>query len=400
MLKKVIAIIFLSIIISMSVGGVAPAEKTNVIVVFKENPTSDDIGFFKNQGGDVKFTYSIIPGAAIELPTQAYDNIKSMCSDSKNPANARCARIDYIEIDQEVHLLSKPSGSGTIISQPVQVTPWGITRVNAPSAWLNSTGKNITIAVIDTGIDYNHPDLKTNVIGGISFVRKIRSFMDDNGHGTHVAGTIAALNNSIGVVGVAPDAKLLGVKVLDRTGSGYMSWVIAGIDWAADPANNVDVITMSLGGGPSEALNTSVNNAYKLGIVVVAAAGNENGAIIYPAAYASAIAVTATDSSNIRASFSNYGPEAELAAPGVSIYSTWKGGGYNTISGTSMATPHVTGVVALMLANPESCNTDDIVGCTPSEVRTKLQNSAKDLGDSGWDKYFGYGLVNAYNALN
>ena len=270
---------------------------------------------------------------------------------------------------------------------PVEVLPWGVERIGGGA--LANTGDAIKVAVIDTGIDGDHPDL--NVVGGINFVpsgRKLDTskWNDDNGHGTHVAGTIAALDNEIGVIGVAPDVDLYAVKVLDRRGSGYISWVIGGIEWAID--NHMDVITMSLSiGSDVEGFEEVCDAAYAAGIVIVAASGNDGSTVDWPAAYDSVIAVGATDAGDNRASFSNYGSELEMSAPGVLIPSTWKDGGYNTISGTSMAAPHVTGVVAIILsANP---------GFTHEQARDMLNNTADDLGTAGWDIYFGHGLVDA-----
>jgi subtilisin family serine protease len=178
-------------------------------------------------------------------------------------------------------------------------------NVNAPSAWATSRGTGVKVAVVDTGIDTTHPDLAANIKGGVSFVTRVSSYKDDNGHGTHVAGIIAAINNTIGVVGVAPNAQLYSVKVLDRTGSGTVSSVIAGIDWSAK--NGMQVISMSLGTNTDfQSLHDAVDRAYLQGVVVVAAAGNDyGGPISYPAAYDNVIAVTATDSNNKIASFSN-----------------------------------------------------------------------------------------------
>lgn len=372
-------------------GAGAGEEKVKTIIVFKNEPTSDDVGFLEKQGGTVVHRFGIIPGVSVEFPQQALDKI---CKEgSRSPV---CDKINYIELDQQVHTYVKPEGKGNPTPKPTpvqlpQVLPWGIDRTDAELSWGISTGYGVKVAVVDTGIDYTHPDLDANVAGCVTFVWRTTDCRDDNGHGTHVAGTIAAENNGIGVVGVAPNASLYGVKVLDRTGSGYVSDVIAGIDWSAD--NGMNVITMSLGSGSDvSALHAAVDSAYSRGIVIVASAGNENGTISYPARYSSVIAVTATDSGNNKASFSNYGPEAELAAPGVSIYSTYKGGTYATLSGTSMAAPHVTGTVALLLeANP---------GMTPLEVRSRLQSTSTDIGTPGWDPYFGHGLVNAYGALS
>ena len=222
--------------------------------------------------------------------------------------------------------------------------------------------------------------------------------MDDYGHGTHVAGTIAAEDNGFGVVGVAPEASLYALKVLDSNGSGYVSDVIFAIQWATDPdgdgsANDrLDIINMSLGADRGNIfLKWACNLAYSDGLLLVAAAGN-SGSVIYPAAYSSVIAVSATDSNDKLAWFSSTGTQVELAAPGVSIYSTYTStSGYTIMSGTSMASPHVAGTAALVWkANPTWSNND---------VRTQLQETAEDLGAVGWDSEFGYGLVNAAEAL-
>jgi minor extracellular protease Epr len=238
-------------------------------------------------------------------------------------------------------------------SYPIYEITWGIERVNARLAWNNSTGKNVKIAVLDTGISSTHPDL--TVSGGINLVGKSKNnkWSDDNGHGTHVAGIIAAKNNTIGVVGVAPDAQLYAVKVLDAYGSGYISDVIEGIDWAVQ--NNMNVVSMSLGTAAySQALNDTSANAYNAGIILVAVAGNSGDGnmstddVLYPAKFDYVIAVSAVDYNNLAPIWSADGAKIELAAPGVDIYSTWLNGGYANASGTSMAAPFVSGVAALV----------------------------------------------------
>jgi PKD repeat protein len=206
---------------------------------------------------------------------------------------------------------------------------------------------------------------------------------------------VAAVDNEEGVIGVAPEADLYGVKVLDRTGSGYVSDVILGIEWSI--ANGMQVISMSLGGGYLSGEKDACDAAYDAGIVLVAAAGNGGDGdsttdeYLYPAAYGSVIAVGATNLTNVAPYWSNSGPYLELAAPGVDIYSTWNDGGYNTISGTSMACPHVAGTVALVIASDPTLNNTD--------VRNRLQTTADDLGPDGWDTVYGYGLVDADEAV-
>ncbi|NNE70831.1 MAG: S8 family serine peptidase [Rhodothermales bacterium] len=241
----------------------------------------------------------------------------------------------------------KPGGGGG--SDPSQTTPYGITRVGGGATY---TGSGVAW-IIDTGIDLDHADLNVDANRGFSAFTKGKDsgFDDGNGHGTHVAGTVAALDNSIGVIGVAAGATVIPVKVLDRRGSGSYSGVIAGVDFVAANGSSGDVANMSLGGGFSQAVNDAVIAASTV-VEFSLAAGNEstdantkspasaNGNNIYT--------ISAVDSNDNFASFSNYGnPPVDFAAPGVGIHSTWKDGGYNTISGTSMAAPHVAGLLLL-----------------------------------------------------
>lgn len=261
--------------------------------------------------------------------------------------------------------------------------PWGVKRVNAPAAWNWTTGKEVKVAVIDTGIDYTHPDLKENYVEGYNVINKTNDPMDDQGHGTHVAGTIAAIRDLKGVVGVAPNAKLYAVKVLDKNGSGQFSWIIDGIQWAVE--HKMNVINMSLGGRTSsDALKMAVDKAKESGITVVCAAGNDSGPVNYPAKYESAIAVSALDTNDKIASFSSRGPEIDFIAPGVSIYSTYKGGGYKTASGTSMASPHVAGLAALAISAGAK---------TPDEVFQMLKKASVSLGLKPTEE--GNGLIDA-----
>ncbi|TRZ90791.1 MAG: hypothetical protein D4R88_02995 [Methanosarcinales archaeon] len=398
-LSLVVCLAIISVVIIPASSGQSN-QNVGVIVVFKDAPNSDDVNYMKGLGGTVTSQFDIIHGMSLDLPQQSLDKLNTICK-KQQPDAPICSRIKYIEPDVEVHALGKLTSTGKFTSTlATQTTPWGIITIAANSAWGISTGSGVKVAVIDTGIDNTHPDLSANVKGGVTFVFGTRSFKDDNGHGTHVSGTIGAINNGFGVVGVAPGVSLYGVKVLDRRGSGSASSVINGINWAVN--NNMQVITMSLGTSSDlQAIHDAVDNARNNnGIVIVAAAGNEGGSIIYPAAYDGVIAVTATDNNNNLAWFSNFGPQADFAAPGVNVYSTYKGGAYATMSGTSMATPHVTGVVALILATPISSYDMNANGkWDPDEVQQKLIDSATDLFPVGFDNSFGYGLVNASKAV-
>ncbi|MDP2692984.1 MAG: S8 family peptidase [bacterium] len=308
--------------------------------------------------------------------------------------------VEVERVEEDVIVFAtKSSGrkpGGDTAPPAPQRLDWGVDRIDAELS-LN-TGAGIKVAVIDTGIDADHPDLAVNIKGGINFVAKGRrgadpsKWDDDNGHGTHVAGTIAGVNNTIGVVGVAPNAQLYAVKSLDSRGSGYLSDIIAGLEWAV--ANNMDVVNMSLGTTSDiQAFHDAVDATYSAGVVLVAAAGNSGDGdpntnnVEYPAKYLSVIAVGATDISDGSPYWSSDGEEVEVSAPGVNIYSTYKGGVYATMSGTSMASPHVAGVVALLLeSNPL---------LIPADVRSVLQTTADNLGAPGRDNVYGYGLVDA-----
>lgn len=214
-----------------------------------------------------------------------------------------------------------------------------------------------------------------------------------------MAGIIGAIDNTIGVIGVGPQIDLYAVKVLDRNGSGYLSDVIEGLDWAIQ--NKMQVVNMSLGTASNVlSFREAVQRVYQAGIVQVAAAGNSGGAVSYPAAYPEVIAVSATDQNDVIASWSSRGPEVDLAAPGVNIYSTYKGQTYKTLSGTSMAAPHVTGTAALVLTTPVGIfDLDADAIWDPIEVENKLEATAEDLGTPGPDYLYGAGLVDAEKAV-
>ena len=266
-------------------------------------------------------------------------------------------RVKYIEQDQMISLAKPPWAGGGGDTSTGQETPWGITRVNGG---VDATGK--TAWVIDSGIDLDHPDLNVDVGRSRSFLsgKDANDPNDTNGHGTHVAGTIAAIDNEEGVVGVAAGATVVSVRVLNRRGSGSYSGVIAGVDYVGSVGQAGDVANMSLGGGASEAVDNAVIAASnQKGVIFCVAAGNDSSdANNYSPARANGpniVTVSASDSSDRFASFSNYGnPPIDWCAPGVSVKSTWKNGEYNTISGTSMATPHVAGVLLIGVNNGAS----------------------------------------------
>jgi len=291
---------------------------------------------------------------------------------------------------------------------------WHYDIINLPAAWNETTGdNNIIVAVLDTGVDLNHPDLKDSLVEGWDFVDNDSQPMDENGHGTHVAGTIAAVtNNSIGVAGVnwggTFGTKIMPLRVLDADGIGSTYDIAKAIVYATE--HGAKVINMSFGGdSPSTLVEQAADYAYYNGVVLVASSGNESAnTISYPAAHDSVIAVGAVRYDKQLAYYSNYGPEQELVAPGGDMTLDQNGDGYldgilstyyatrtshseyTFLQGTSMAAPHVSGVVALLMAR----------GFTdPNEIRQILRNTAEDLGSPGFDEYYGYGLVNSYDAL-
>ena len=370
------------------------------IVVFKSgvlNEPARDRLIERNGGIKVK-NLDLIEAKSVLLPDRASER-------------ALLASGAVLRIDDDVIVTTLESGAGFEatgrggdgdVGALAQTLPWGIDRIDAELVWATTTADTIKVGVIDTGISLSHPDLAANIKGKYNAINPTKSANDDNGHGSHVAGTIAALNNSIGVVGAGPLIDLHAIKVLNRNGSGFLSDVIEGIDVAIQ--RGLHVINLSLGTSSNvQSFHDAIIRAKAAGLVVVAAAGNTGAAVIYPAAYPEAIAVSATDINNVIASFSSRGPEVDLAGPGVSIYSTYKGTGYATLSGTSMAAPHVAGSAALLLARasttPALCDTITIDGkCDPDEVQAKLQSSAIDLGTPGFDPLYGWGLVNAFRA--
>ena len=341
-------------------------EEQQVLIGFKDKANTSLI---QKYGGKIKRTYKHIPVVAAKVKKTDLETLKL------DPS------INYIEPDYPVQATG-------------EVVPWGVSSIEAPIVHLQTEGIGVKVAVIDTGIDYTHPDLA--VAGGYSAISYTNSYYDDNGHGTHVAGTVAAADNDIGVIGVAPQVNLYAVKALDSVGSGYVSDIVEGIEWSI--SNGIKIINMSLGSSAdSKTLHDACDRAYAGGILLVAAAGNSGTSdatqdnVSYPARYSSVIAVSATVSSNQRPSFSSTGPDIELAAPGFNIYSTLPGGLYGNESGTSMASPHVAGTAALVWAmNPTMTN---------EQVRQRLDATAIDLGTAGKDNQFGYGLVDAKNAV-
>lgn len=396
-------ILFLALVVVFSVltlgggflswvsGNVQASQASSVIpgrfiVVLKDtvaNPqeVADDMA--RARGLAVEHVYhSALKGFSAVIPAVQLSNVKH------DP------RVQFVSEDREVFAVG-------------QTTPTGVSRVQAPLNTVNK-GAGVGVAVIDTGIDLTHPDLQANIIANKSCIRGKKSGNDDNGHGSHVAGTIAALDNGVGAVGVAPQAKLVAVKVLNANGSGTWSSVICGIDWVTSNVAkyNIKVANMSLGGGGNsdnncgnsnnDALHKAICKSASAGVTYTVAAGNDDAdaSTFVPAAYDDSVitvsaladsdgksgglgAATGYGADDTFASFSNFGNVVDLGAPGVNIFSTWKGGAYNTISGTSMATPHVAGAAALYIKSHP--------GALWSQVRDGLRAVAETLGNGHTD---------------
>jgi subtilisin family serine protease len=336
-----------------------------------------------------------IRAVVVEMPKHLVDKLKSL------------PFVAYVEEDKEVRAF-----------QEVQ---WNVEMINATDVWTTYSttygdaayGYHVTVrvAVLDTGIDYKHKDLQgavsycvVSLNNGKIFYRgtDLSKCADLNGHGTHVAGIIAARLNGFGVAGVAPKAVLYAVKVLSTSGSGYVSDVAKGIieatkgpDGKAGTDDDADVISMSLGGPDSQTLYNAVKYAYSYGVVLVAAAGNDGASSpSCPACYSEVIAVGAIDQSYNVPSWSNRNPD--VVAPGVNILSTYPGNKYAYMSGTSMACPHVSATVALIEALRLAAGLKKL---TPDEVMNVLRSTAIDLASQGYDELYGYGLVDSYAAL-
>jgi len=346
-----------------------------IIVKFKKGVSKNAISALHQQeGAQVKETSKY----GYQVLKVKKGSVEEMIAEYKKNGN-----VEYAEPNYYFHAMWTPNDPAFSSQQ------WGPQKIQAPAAWDITRGSSsVKIAIVDTGVQANHPDLNGKVVNGYDFVDDDTVAQDGNGHGTHCAGIAAAVtNNGTGIAGVAPNATILAVRVLNNSGSGTLDDVAAGIRYAADAG--AQVISLSLGGSSgTSTLQSAVDYAWSRGSVVVAAAGNSNtSAPSYPAYYSNAIAVASTTSSDTRSSFSNYGSWVDVAAPGSSIYSTYPTSTYATLSGTSMATPHVAGLAALLASQ----------GRSNSNIRAAIENTADAI--SGTGTYWVHGRVNAYNAV-
>lgn len=280
-----------------------------------------------------------------------------------------------------------------------QFSGWEIKKFDIEKQWQHSKGEGVVVAVIDTGCDFNHPDLKNNIIQGKNFVEPNKDPMDRNGHGTHVCGTIAAQDNSLGMVGVAPKAKIMPIKALGDDGSGILSNVVNGIIWAAD--NNADFITMSLGSAhPAPELESAISYAATKGSIIFCAAGNSGPEtdIMYPAKYNNTISIGAIDENLERTNFTCSGETLDFLAPGHNILSCVPGNKYALMSGTSMSNPFAVGCAALLLSHVRQIKYSAREGMlkTSEDYVKVFKRKSKPLNNPmyrGQRKYEGYGIL-------
>jgi subtilisin family serine protease len=350
------------------------ADRVNVLITFASQPGPADDALVRAAGGQVRRTFHLVPGMAATLPAAAVTALQN---------NPRIAAIE-------------PDGRVEAYDAELDLT-WGVARIGSGTVHAAGiTGAGVRVAVFDSGIEYTHYELSHAYAGGYDFVNDDADPIDDNGHGTHVSGTIAAADDESWVVGVAPGVQLFGVKMLDATGNGDFSHVIAGLEWAVD--NGIQIANHSYGSSadPGTLFQQAFVNSAAAGVLHVAAAGNTGNcrgtgnSVGYPARYDVVIAVAASDQSDARTCTSSTGPAVELTAPGDWIPSSYLYGDIAAGSGTSMAAPHVTGAAALLRSTGVS---------SAAAIRQLLTSTAEDLGDPGRDKLYGFGLVNVAAAV-
>ena len=378
-------------ILSITSGGGGVIAKTRnfgdsqgkrIIVKFKEGvPETVKMEKHRREGGELRETVRGLNAHVVEVSA---DDEEAALERYQKDEDVLYAEPDYV------------AEAFVITDDPSLSAQWGMFKIEAAnssgeSAWDLVTGSSgAKVAILDTGIEEAHSDIAGKVLASQNFTTS-NTTSDRDGHGTHVAGIAAAsTNNTLGVAGVGYNSSLMNGKVLGDNGSGYYSWIANGIIWATD--NGANVINMSLGGSSgSQTLLNAVNYAWNNGVVVVAAAGNSStSAPSYPAYYSNTIAVAATDSNDQKASFSNYGSWVDVAAPGVSIYSTYKNNSCATLSGTSMASPHVAGLAGLVWASG--------LCATSTCVRSQIENTADPINGTG--ALWTYGRINALRAVS
>lgn len=359
--------------------GISHYIQNELVIKFKPNVSEKDIQNFIKQNNlsiQKRRDHTII----VTSPNQNTKNLLKKIEQMKDHS------IQYVE-PHFIYLTNEVNDRLYLDYQ------WNLPVIFTEQGWELTKGKeNVVIAVIDTGVDLDHPEFKGKLVDGINIIDPSLLPMDDDGHGTHIAGIISAnTNNNEGIAGITWYNKIMPIKVLDQSGAGTLFDVAEGIFWAAD--HGAKVINLSLGNyAESEYLHDAIKYAYSKDIVLVAAAGNDNIEDLgYPASYPEVMGIAALDSYQQKAEFSNYGPYIDVAAPGVNIASTFPGEQYAALSGTSMASPHVAGLAGLIRSmNPKLSN---------EEVANIIKETATDLGTAGKDPYYGYGEINIAKAI-
>ncbi|WP_347862260.1 S8 family peptidase [Salimicrobium sp. PL1-032A] len=353
----------------------AKPEKGEIVVTLKPGKALPDKAM-KNMGAKVVDDHSNVVDT--KLKTLEVGNVDAVLKAlNRNP------NVEYAERNYTFQATATPN-------DPLYSNQYGPQNTSTPEAWGVTTGSGSQeIAVIDSGVNYDHPDLDDKTILGYDFAQNDSNPDDRNGHGTHVAGTAAAeTDNATGVAGMAPDTNILAVRALGANGSGSLNDIADAIRYSAD--EGAEVINLSLGCNcDTQTLEDAVDYAWNKGSVVVAAAGNDGVSTTFePASYDNAIAVGAVDSNNNVASFSNYGTWVDVTAPGVDIVSTVLRDNYDSYSGTSMASPHVAGLAGLLASQ----------GRSNTEIRDAIEQTAEPIYGTGY--YFQHGLIDSYDAVN
>lgn len=369
--------------------GTSHYHEKQIVVKFKHAPADHMLKKFKK---DLSITHVEQLGTTFVFHSKTR-GMKQLLSYFKSLENVVYAEPHFLYLPNRAQN-NDLSGSFTPNDALFSDFQWNLPLIDTLQGWdINRGSEEILIAVIDTGVDLEHPDLIGQLSEGYNVVNPDLPPQDDVGHGTHVAGIIGAqVNNQEGIAGMNWYSRIMPVKVLDKTGAGSTYAVAQGIIWAVD--HGADVINLSLGNyAQAEFLHDAIKYAYERDVVLIAATGNDNtDQLGFPAAYPEVIAVSATDDHGKKATFSNYGDYVDVVAPGVSIASTYMNHQYAALSGTSMASPHVAALAAMIKATHPVLNNQ--------EIKAILVQTSNDLGPSGKDKYYGYGQINVNQALS
>ncbi|MGQ9609858.1 MAG: S8 family peptidase [bacterium] len=387
MKNTIFRLILLSIFVNLGCDRIIPwlDDQERFIVTFSyETDLPSVIDALKNEGIHILNRLEIIHGVSCILDNEQKRSVQLM------------PYVRYIDSDVELFMLddSAPMLSfvqGNMFILSIENIDWGVQRIEAPTMWEKATGKDVIIGVIDTGISSSHPDLKDVVVDGFNAING-GSYDDDNNHGTYVASIISARRNGLGIVGVAPESKLCAIKAMNKCGRGYISDVIEGCQYALD--KGIKVINMSLGSGhKSTALHETIDMLAKNDVITIVASGNEGKPnIYYPARDNVTVCVGGSDINDKRASWSNYGLELKengVLAPGDWIMTGNRFGKWQRVSGTSISTPHVTGIVALIMEKKYY---------EPEIIRRLIFEGASQFDAP--DEYNGHGIVNARHTFN